>query len=194
MALKHFFRPISPWSISQRFGENRACVDIATGTKFITCDGNNPPPGYKSVYKDGGHSGIDIPAKRWTRVYASYDGVVHGKETNEMRGLGIAIFHKIDGRFYITKYWHLAAMDVDVGEEVKMGDFIGYADNTGWSSGDHLHFEIGTCTQYGTDYTPVDPISLMHPVFALDARAIMGRIREQIAVITDKIADYLRGR
>lgn len=194
MPKRHFFRPVHPWRISQFFGENRACVDIATGTKFITCDGHNPPEGFRSIYTNMGHTGLDLPCPRWTPIYAAYDGTVVYKETQEMRGLGIAIHHEIDGEYYITKYWHLAAMDVDVGEKVALGDFIGYADNTGWSSGDHLHFEIGLSNRDGTYYEPVDPLLYLHPTYALHAKNTIAKIREHIALITDKIADYMRGR
>lgn len=192
--MKFLFRPVFPFAVGQHFGENGACVDDATGSKVIACDGNNPPEGYHSVYGPLGHTGIDIPCQRWTPVYAAADGRVVLKETIPQRGLGIGLLHFEDKKYYITKYWHLAAMDVDVGEQVKLGDFIGYADNTGWSSGDHLHFELGESDMTGTTYTPIDPEPFMYPTFALTAKTAIPKIREQLALIADKLADYMRGR
>lgn len=194
MPKKFLFRPIHPFVVGQVFGANTVCVDLATGSKFISCDGYNPPEGYRSVYTSKGHTGIDLPSHRWNKVYAAYDGIVHGINTNEKTGLGVIIKHFVDGEHYMTKYWHLAAMDVDLGQKVGVGDFIGYADNTGWSSGDHLHFELGKVNHLGGNYEPIDPLPYMYPTFALDAKGIIARIREQIATISDKLADLLRSR
>jgi murein DD-endopeptidase MepM/ murein hydrolase activator NlpD len=194
MANKFLFQPISPFTIVQKFGEQMACVDKATYSKVIACDGNNPPPGYESLYGPKGHPGLDIPSKRWNPVYAAADGIVRKKITDPQRGLSIGIVHFEGGKYYMTRYLHLAAIDVDLGEEVKMGDFIGYADNTGYSSGDHLHFELGTCNQHGDLYETIDPLPHMYPTFALTAKTKIKWIREQLALIADKLADYARGR
>lgn len=191
---KFIFQPISPWRVTQHFGENKACVDDATGSKVITCDGNNPPEGYHGIYGPLGHTGLDVASQRWNPVYAACDGTVRLKETVPQRGLGIGIVHQEAGKWYMTKYWHLAAMDVDLGEAVGLGDFIGYADNTGWSSGDHLHFELGLSDEMGTIYTPIDPVPHMYPTFALTAKKKIAYIREQLALIADKLADFMRGR
>lgn len=194
MPKRFLFQPITPFVVGQKFGQNTVCMDIATGTKFISCDGKNPPLGYRSVYTEKGHTGIDLPSLRWNPVYAAYDGVVVQKNTDEKTGLGVALKHFVDGKYYITKYWHLAAIDVDMGESVKLGDFLGYADNTGWSSGDHLHFEVGTCNQFMGEYTQVDPEPLLYPTFALSAKNKISWIREQLALIADKLADLARSR
>lgn len=39
-------------------------------------------------------------------------------------------------------YAHLDKINVKEGQEVKPGDVIGLEGNTGWSTGDHLHFQI----------------------------------------------------
>jgi len=195
MPQKRFlFQPISPFIITQKFGENLTCRDIATGTHFITCDGNNPPEGYKSVYTSKGHTGVDLASRRWNPVYASFDGIVVEKQTDPKSGLGVGIKHLFEGQYYVTKYWHLAAIDVDLQDEVKTGDFIGYADNTGWSSGDHLHWELGTVNHLGHDFQQVDPMLYTYPTFALTAKHKISWIREQIALISDKLADLMRKR
>lgn len=194
MSNRFIFQPITPWNIVQRFGEQMACVDTATFSKVIACDGNNPPPGYQSLYGPKGHPGIDIPSKRWNQVYAAADGVVKKKVTEPVRGLSIGIVHLEAGKYYMTRYLHLAAIDVDIDEKVGVGDFIGYADNTGYSSGDHLHFELGTCDKNGDNYIQIDPLPHMYTTFALTAKTVTKRILEQLAILTDKVADFLRGR
>ena len=49
-----------------------------------------------------------------------------------------------DGRVraVATLYAHLSSANVHVGQIVKQGDVIGWADNTGLSTGSHLHWEV----------------------------------------------------
>lgn len=87
-----------------------------------------------------GHLGIDIAAGEGARIYAADSGVVvfAGWATG---GYGIAIM--IDhGNGYQTMYAHLSSVSVRCGQSVTQGSTIGYAGNTGNSTGSHLHFEI----------------------------------------------------
>lgn len=223
---KYFYHPLKINRINQSFGQNLACVDNATGTKTIYCDGHNPPKGYRSVYSQMlGHNGIDYFATRWTQVYASREGTVIEVETEEARGLGIGILHEfkidpytreeltkeqvrarekagldVETVYYKTRYWHLIAMDVHIGDKVWTGSLIGYADNTGYSSGDHLHFEIKRTDRRGNTldnnngyFGAVDPLPLMFDDCAVDINLARKAI-ELAAQAVDKLADKLRGR
>lgn len=193
--MKFAFRPLKFWHINQYFGENKACVDIATGRTTITCDGLNPPEGYRSLYGDKGHEALDLQALTWTPFYFCYEGVIDEKVVDEKRGLGVGVRHEPwPGVFYRSRYWHLIAIDVDIGQKVSMGDFGGYCDNTGYSSGSHMHFEIGTCNADSSNYVPIDPQTVIYPTFALDAKTTIGKIKEQIAIILDKLSDLVRNR
>ncbi len=44
--------------------------------------------------------------------------------------------------FAKLRYWHLKSFTVKVGDHVEVGQQIGITDNTGYSSGNHLHFEL----------------------------------------------------
>ena len=87
------------------------------------------------------HAGIDLAGDTGTSVKAVHDGkVVYAGFTGEgSYGNLIQIEHD-DG--INTFYGHLNSIDVEVNQEVKMGDVIGTRGNTGKSSGAHLHFEI----------------------------------------------------
>ena len=39
-------------------------------------------------------------------------------------------------------YAHLASVNVSVGDYVSQGQVVGYIGCTGFSTGDHLHFEV----------------------------------------------------
>lgn len=86
------------------------------------------------------HNGIDLAAPHGTPVYAADNGTVIA--AGWLGGLGYAV--KIDhgaGKF-VTVYGHFSSYVVNVGDEVKQGQLIGYVGDTGYSFGAHLHFEI----------------------------------------------------
>lgn len=147
------YYPVSPFAINQHFGANNPCV-VSFGTPHqVVIDSNADgtcPPGSDKLYAHfgmAGHNGTDLHAGE-QNVYAAHDGLVIEKQTVPARGLGLGILtnEPVDldqyGTHYIKiRYWHLKMMFVDVGDQVKAGDLIGISDNTGYSSGDHLHFE-----------------------------------------------------
>lgn len=217
MIEKFVYQPVKPWYINQSFGQNNACVN--SDKKVISiASGQTCPTGYKSLYAPlKGHNGLDTRAYRWQPVYAAHDGIVTEVQTEVARGLGIGIV--TDRKWYCketnkpehfkTRYWHFIAMDVNVGDKVKTGDFIGYADNTGYSSGDHLHFELKPVTilewengrpiynntlQGNGYYGAVDPLPYMEDAFALDIKNLVKQLAELSARIADFIADKLRRR
>jgi len=147
-------RPVFPFSITQHFGDNLTCVDVATRTKCLprlpsgTC-----PPGYESLYTSlglKGHNGVDLLATHKQPVLAATEGRVHKLVSENQRGIGVEIVSKcryqlegLNRRYRVkTRYWHLDSYAVRKGRRIKAGEIIGYADNTGLSSGTHLHFEL----------------------------------------------------
>src|SRR3990167_3422105 len=198
---KLFYQPVRPFVVNQPFGANTVCVNVATGKKVISCDGLNPPPGYNSVYtqfKMKGHNGLDLGASRWTPVYASRGGTVIEVETEISRGLGVGIRHDLgaDG-MWKTRYWHLIGSIVELGQNVEAGQLIGYADSTGYSTGDHLHFEVKRLNQDGSNryqengyFGAEDPSPLLLPMYARDAttlRSILEKLLAAAEALLDKL-------
>ncbi len=96
--------------------------------------------------KGGFHAGIDIAGCKNRTISASYEGVVIDRRNNT-GGFGNAIIieHNINGKIYRTLYAHLERpASVNIGERVQTGQPIGIMGTTGYSTGVHLHFEIGT--------------------------------------------------
>lgn len=86
------------------------------------------------------HNGLDMLAHSGDPVYASADGVV-ADVIHSKKGLGnvVVIEH---GGGYITRYAHLADIEVRKGRKVKRGTRIGYVGVSGNSFAPHLHYEV----------------------------------------------------
>lgn len=91
-------------------------------------------------YEYGYHRGIDISTGGYGIITAADSGVVVDIGYDYF---GLGYFITIDhNNGYQTKYGHLNSFLVSYGEAVRKGDAIGYEGNTGYSFGNHLHFEV----------------------------------------------------
>ncbi len=87
------------------------------------------------------HTGIDLRAKRGTKIFAPADGVVNFAGFHKKSGYGVMII--LDHNYgFRTLYGHLKKVVVKKGDIIRKGDLIGYTGNSGLSSGPHLHYEI----------------------------------------------------
>lgn len=106
------------------------------------------------------HNGLDMFAQDGTPVYASHDGVVTFSGHDGGGGLGVVIttnepFEYDGGKAWIKSiYWHLKEGSICVlaGQKVTRGQKIAEADNTGMSTGSHLHFGIKPVINKGDGY------------------------------------------
>lgn len=90
-----------------------------------------------NVYGPGGHRGIDYGLPGGTPVIA----VASGRVTRPpFQQGGFGIYVTLAFADIICYYGHLKSV-ARVGW-VNEGDVIGYSDSTGWSTGNHLHFEV----------------------------------------------------
>lgn len=165
--------PVTPFKLFQPFGKNEACVkDFGKPTQVVKGKVNGAcPVGFEELYPKFGmraHNGNDLVAGEQT-VFASHDGVVVEAQKVPARGLGIGLMThtpvELDesGTHYAkTRYWHLKQLFVDVGDTIKKGQPLGISDNTGYSSGNHLHFEL----------QPMDKDAGGHPYLAFNANGI----------------------
>ena len=72
-------------------------------------------------------------------TYAAEAGVVTQAGYSESAGNWIVIDH---GDGLVTKYMHHAEIYVEVGQKVVKGQQIGLSGTTGYSTGNHLHFQV----------------------------------------------------
>ncbi|MDR0600077.1 MAG: M23 family metallopeptidase [Treponema sp.] len=105
---------------------------------FTTFFGMSPDPFSGAPHM---HTGVDISTYRaGDPVIATADGQVsyRGYEPN---GFGNYIIIRHQHGFY-TRYAHLLSIRVEMGQQVKQGEVIGYTGSTGRSTGPHLHYEV----------------------------------------------------
>ncbi|MEW5741053.1 MAG: M23 family metallopeptidase [Myxococcota bacterium] len=98
------------------------------------------------------HAGVDLLADVSQPVRAAAAGTVTFSGWNGAHGKQLEVQH--DGHLS-TRYSHLEALLVAPGAQVKRGDVIGLAGDTGQTTGPHLHFELLQ------DGAPVDPEELL---------------------------------
>jgi murein DD-endopeptidase MepM/ murein hydrolase activator NlpD len=181
------YYPVKPWTITQKFGGNgdwyrKNGIDIK------------------------GHNGYDIKTYHGQPVFASHDGEVVYAGSDNFEGYGVVIRSILpfsDGFYYKTIYWHLIPkIPVRVGTKVKAGDLIGYSDNTGFSTGDHLHFAVKPVkagSKRGTFYNAfqdngykgaIDPTPFFNGKFAVD---IQIRLIGSAINIINKLINIMKG-
>lgn len=127
----------------------------------------NTDPDMLAKYRAMGlsaHNGIDYWASDGTPVYASHDGTVIFAGYDGAGGLGVVIRtneeFELDGRTSLAKtiYWHLKKGSILVtgGQQVVRGQQIGEADNTGFSTGAHLHYGLKPIAKGENDWTYIN--------------------------------------
>lgn len=97
------------------------------------------------THKRAFHSGIDIPAKAGSPIFAVFKGEV--MVAGAYRGYGIAVLLHHKAAIY-TLYGHCSRVLVKPGQMVKAGEKIATVGSTGMSTGPHLHLEYWVNGRY----------------------------------------------
>lgn len=123
-----------------------------------------PVPGYNTISSYFGyrihpitgvsklHAGMDVAAPAGATVVAAASGTVIVATYSESYGNYVIIDH---GGGLTTLYAHNTSLTVSAGQTVKKGDKIATVGTTGYSTGNHLHFEVRK------NGTPVDPMGYL---------------------------------
>ena len=98
------------------------------------------------------HAGVDLAGAYGSPIYATADGVVTKAGWENGYGNMVEISHPYGLK---TRFGHLSAVKVSVGQKVSRGDRIGDMGNSGHSTGTHLHYEV----RVGDE--PVNPMSFI---------------------------------
>ncbi|NEA64815.1 LysM peptidoglycan-binding domain-containing M23 family metallopeptidase [Streptomyces sp. SID12488] len=105
-----------------------------------------------SMWSSGYHTGVDFVVPTGTSLKAVGAGTVVSAGWGGAYGNQVVI-QLADG--YYAQYAHLSQLSVSAGQSVTEGQQIGLSGATGNVTGPHLHFEIRTTPDYGSDVDPV---------------------------------------
>lgn len=141
--------PVKPWKLSQGFGVNG---------EYYRKNGINIK----------GHNGLDLQAYTGQPCYAVHDGYAY-HQVDGSSGCGITVISDKEYEFrgkpvrFKTIFWHLVdyakkpqfkspvldwqQKNKGKPKSVKKGELIGYCNNTGLSTGPHLHFSVKPIVQ-----------------------------------------------
>ncbi|AUY48611.1 LysM peptidoglycan-binding domain-containing M23 family metallopeptidase [Streptomyces sp. CB01881] len=105
-----------------------------------------------SMWASGHHTGADFVASTGTPLRAVAAGTVVKAGNGGAYGNEVEI-KLADGKY--AQYAHLSSIGVKIGQTVTVGQQIGLSGATGNVTGPHLHFEIRTGSEYGSDIDPI---------------------------------------
>jgi murein DD-endopeptidase MepM/ murein hydrolase activator NlpD len=105
-----------------------------------------------SMWSSGYHTGVDFVVPTGTSLKAVAAGTVVSAGWGGAYGNQVVI--KLNDGYY-AQYAHLSQLSVSAGQTVTEGQQIGLSGATGNVTGPHLHFEIRTTPDYGSDVDPV---------------------------------------
>lgn len=93
-----------------------------------------------SYYGDGrNHKAIDLAANKGVAIFAAAGGTVTYAGYDGDYGYNVIVDH---GNGIKTRYAHASYLTVSRGQAVSQGDMIAAVGSTGYSTGNHLHFEV----------------------------------------------------
>ncbi|MDJ0921006.1 MAG: M23 family metallopeptidase [Henriciella sp.] len=106
-----------------------------------------PTRKYIGVGKDGEpcektsiHRGFDLAVPVGTEIVAPADGIVTlGDEDLYYEGGTVFLDH---GDGLVSVFMHMSVVDVEVGQNVRVGERLGASGNTGRTTGPHLHWAV----------------------------------------------------
>lgn len=112
----------------------------------------NPITGAKTTW----HQGVDIGAIKsdveGDKLFAVANGKVVYTAFMASKEYGYGYFVIIQHKKFCTLYAHMKGLIVNVNQEIKAGEVVGYMGSTGASTAAHLHFEV----------QPIDFIDYQH--------------------------------
>lgn len=106
-------------------------------SNFVLTQGFGENPASYAQFGLKGHNGLDFGCPTGTEIVATHSGKAI-EVTNDPGGYGNYI--KIENDQEGSLYAHLKSFKVAVGDSISVGQVIGLSNNTGNSTGPHLHF------------------------------------------------------
>jgi len=160
--------------------------------------------GYYSKFGLPGHEGIDMRAPDGCAIFSIFDGEVYLVEKGSVGAYGIQVRvkHETPEGIFKSIYAHLKAVNVAVGDLVHKGSKLGDADNTGNSSGAHLHISLkleGSKSWLSLESTTpnemINPTPYFPQIFIPDSFwkvVVGGNFRKTPGIVSGNIIRYIQ--
>lgn len=148
----------------------RGLLNWPVDTVFVTQTFGNTTFAQSGAYSGQGHNGVDFRASIGTPIKAALSGVIQEVNQGAVKycqyGKWVLIRHD---NGLTSLYAHLSSISTTKGARVGSGEVIGYAGDTGYATGPHLHFTVYassgvtfksyTCNSGYTAYIPIAPLN-----------------------------------
>jgi hypothetical protein len=141
-----------------------------TTAQVIDADDPSNPTDHDVFFANGLHQAVDLAATAGDCVHAAYSGRVVKVEVQPGGAQGnVSIDHHPRGLGFVTNYNHLAEIQVDEGDFVRVGEPI--AQVSAAPAEPHLHFELWAVIDRGDpgreapgpgDMVPIDPTRALY--------------------------------
>ncbi|GGT73580.1 M23 family metallopeptidase [Streptomyces coeruleorubidus] len=151
-------KPSAPKSSASESSSKPAAAKPAAATSSgysAPVDGATVGTPYRmsgSMWSSGYHTGVDFVVPTGTSLKAVGAGTVVSAGWGGAYGNQVVL--KLNDGSY-AQYAHLSSLSVSAGQTVSGGQQVGLSGATGNVTGPHLHFEIRTTPDYGSDVDPV---------------------------------------
>ncbi|MFI6436761.1 peptidoglycan DD-metalloendopeptidase family protein [Streptomyces sp. NPDC050759] len=142
-------------SSSNSTAATQSSATISSSGYTLPVTGATIGTGYRvagSMWSSGYHTGVDFVVPTGTSLKAVAAGTVVSAGWGGAYGNQVVI--KLNDGYY-AQYAHLSQLSVSAGQTVTEGQQVGLSGATGNVTGPHLHFEIRTTPDYGSDVDPV---------------------------------------
>ena len=153
--LTEYLRSLQQQNSSPVVAKGEYLWPLPAGKGYITCKFGGSDPNNKP------HYALDIAIGAGTPIYATNEGTVLVATWHESYGYYILIDH---GNGMASLYAHCSALLVSAGQHVSQGQTIGKVGTTGFSKGNHLHFEI---RKNGAKTNPLNYMAPQAPEYIL---------------------------
>ncbi|MBQ8474500.1 MAG: peptidoglycan DD-metalloendopeptidase family protein [Clostridia bacterium] len=131
--LEAMLKAISEQNSSQVTAKGEFMWPLPVNKGYISCYFGGRDPGGRP------HYALDIAISYGTPIYAANDGTVVTAAWHYSYGYYVVIDH---GNGRSTLYAHASALNVSAGQTVSKGQVVAKVGSTGYSTGNHLHFEF----------------------------------------------------
>lgn len=152
----------TPTGESSEQSASESSSGAAQADQATNVTGYSPPvpggalaTGYRAagdMWSSGYHTGVDFVVPAGTSLKSVGAGTVVSAGWAGSYGNQVVV--KLNDGYY-AQYAHLSSLSVSAGQTVGGGQQVGFSGSTGNSTGPHLHFEIRTTPDYGSDMDPV---------------------------------------